>query len=582
MLSLKNLSKNRGGLYILIIAAVILEATALLQYYYSEHVISIASEQIVQAELRNIDIQVDAIADSAESVQIEYIIERMKQYPNCAYTLTNADGSPLLPAPDTIAGDKYHTFREEVGTQGWVLSVLIPDSDLYGRLRVMGGIVTILMLLGLALLIFIIYRSAKNIINLINIEESKQRIESELQIARDIQMSMLPKTFPPYPNREDLNMYGIIIPAKEVGGDLYDFYVRDEKLFFCIGDVSGKGVPASLVMAVTRSLFRTVSAHESDAAKIVYHMNDAMSEMNEQNMFVTMFLGIMDLQSGQLDYCNAGHNAPVLVRQGITSQKTRLLPIIANIPLGILAGYNFQSQKAEPRAGDCLFLYTDGLTEAENADKQLFGDERMMETANRWSEGQTSRQRVEMMQQEVQNFVGNAEQSDDLTMLSIIWTPLLVGSRKSEVESCVENGMTYHLTMRNDIKQIPTLAEWVESLPIPQELNMTINLALEEAVSNVMLYAYPEGQAGSVELTAEVRDESLSTPNTRLSTTITFTIEDSGKPFDPTLQAEPDITLSAEERPIGGLGIHLVRQIMDEIHYERKADHNILTLVKKL
>ncbi len=595
MFSLKNLPRNKGGLYILLIAAVVLETTAVLQYYYSEHIISTASKLIVQAELRNIDIQVDNIADSADNVQIEYIIECMKQYPNCAYTLTGADGLPLLPAPDTIAGDKYHTFKEEVGTKGWILSVLIPDSDLYGRLRVMGSIVTILMLLGLALLVFIIYRSAKNIVNLINVEESKQRIENELSIARNIQMSMLPKTFPPYPNREDLNMYGIIIPAKEVGGDLYDFYVRDEKLLFCIGDVSGKGVPASLVMAVTRSLFRTVSAHENDAAKIVYNMNNAMSEMNEQNMFVTFFLGVFDLKNGQLNYCNAGHNEPLKIEKdkneinNNTTEKASesdehracnvQLSTVSNIPLGILSGYNFEAQQTTLHAGDCLFLYTDGLTEAENADKKLFGEERMIKTARSWNEENTSRYRVEMMQNEVQNFVGDAEQSDDLTMLSIIWTPQVSENKKSEVHS----SSTYHLTMRNDIRTIPTLAEWVDTLPIPNELNMTINLALEEAVSNVMLYAYPKGQAGIVELTAEVNNNpQCPTLNSQLSTKITFTIEDSGKPFDPTIQAEPDITLAVEERPIGGLGIHLVRQIMDDIHYERKNDRNILILVKNI
>lgn len=577
MVSIKDLKKNRGGLWILITAAVILETTAVLQYYYAEHVIKIAAEQIVQGELRNINTSVECIADSTESVQIDYIVERLKQYPNCYYTLTDAQGSQLIPPPDTIVGDKYHTFREEVGAQGWVLSVLIPDSNLYGRLRRLGMIVTILLLSGMALLVFIIYRSAKNILSLINVEESKQRIESELHIARNIQMSMLPKTFPPYPDREDLNMYGIIIPAKEVGGDLYDFYVRDNRLLFCIGDVSGKGVPASLVMAVTRSLFRTVSAHENDAAKIVSAMNEAMAEMNEQNMFVTLFLGVMNLQTGKLDYCNAGHNAPVLIRQGVTSKKTRLLPTIPNIPLGILSGYKFEEQHAEPRPGDCLFLYTDGLTEAENAEKKLFGEERSLAVAAQWNADLTSRQRIEMMQSEVKAFVGDAEQSDDLTMLSIIWTPDVAGSQKQEEVS----SQTYHLTMRNDIKQIPTLAEWVESLPVPQELNMTINLALEEAVSNVMLYAYPEGTAGAVELTAEIAESQTST-GIKAGKTLVFTIDDSGKAFDPTSQKEPDLTLSAEERPIGGLGIHLVRQIMDEIHYERKDGHNILTLIKNL
>ena len=246
MSSFKDLQKDKGGIWILMVAAVILETTAVLQYYYSEHVIEIAAEQIVQSELRNIDLSVEGISDSSAPVQIDYIIERMKQYPNCSYTLTDGDGVELLPPPDTIAGNKYHTFKAKVGSQGWTLWVLIPDSDLYGRLRRIGGVVTLLMLLGLVLLIFIIYRSAKNILDFIDIAKSKQRMESELEIAKTIQNAMLPKVFPPFADRPDLNIYGMVQPAKEIGGDLYDFYVRHDKLFFCVGDVSGKGVPASI------------------------------------------------------------------------------------------------------------------------------------------------------------------------------------------------------------------------------------------------------------------------------------------------------------------------------------------------
>ena len=145
------------------------------------------------------------------------------------------------------------------------------------------------------------------------INAEKGRMESELKIAHDIQMSMLPKTFPPYPERDDIDIYGQLMPAKEVGGDLYDFYIRDEKLFFCIGDVSGKGVPASLVMAVTQTLFRTISRRESQPDRIMTTINESIAEDNESNMFVTLFIGVLDLPTGRLRYCNAGHNAPVLI-----------------------------------------------------------------------------------------------------------------------------------------------------------------------------------------------------------------------------------------------------------------------------
>ena len=148
-------------------------------------------------------------------------------------------------------------------------------------------------------------------------KEQRERMENELHIAREIQMAMIPKTFPPSPDRTDLDFAASIVPAKEVGGDLYDFFIRDEKLYFCIGDVSGKGIPASLVMAVTRSLFRATSAHETSAQRIVTAMNDTMSESNESNMFVTFFCGVLDLANGHLRYCNAGHNPPLALTNDI-------------------------------------------------------------------------------------------------------------------------------------------------------------------------------------------------------------------------------------------------------------------------
>ncbi len=558
MVSIKDFKKNKGGLLILIITAVILETTAILQYYYSEHVIEIASNQIIQSELKNIDLSVDALSDSTASVRINYIVERMKMYPNCSFTLTDADGMQLLPPPDTVAGGKYHTFREEVGTEGWTLSVLIPDSDLYGRLRRIGGLVTILMLLGMILLAFIIYHSAKNIVNLINIEESKQRMENELEIAQTIQNAMLPKVFPPFADRPNLNIYGMVQPAKEIGGDLYDFYVRHDKLFFCVGDVSGKGVPASLVMATIRSLFRSTTAHFEKPDEIAHHINNTLADQNTLNMFVTLFIGVLDLDTGVLNYCNAGHNAPIIIRNRkseVASSNTENLPCVANLPIGVLTGFEYKAQSTQMYYGDMLFLYTDGLTEAENHSHILFGEQRMLDTIATTG-GMRPQELVTTMLTSVSEFVGDAPQSDDLTMLTIRYqVPALI--------------------MRNDIQQIPTLAEWIEALQVPQELNMPINLALEEIVSNVMLYAYPGINDGKVFV--EYTED-----NNEQGKRLIFTISDSGIQFDPTQKEEADITLSAEERKIGGLGIHLVRQLMDEIRYERIGDKNILTLVKYL
>ena len=245
---------------------------------------------------------------------------------------------------------------------------------------------------------------------------SKAAMENELKVAHDIQMAMLPKIFPPYPERDDIDIYGSLKPAKDVGGDLFDFYIRDEKMFFCIGDVSGKGVPASLVMAVTRSLFRNISAHTAEPDQIVAALNEALVDGNETNMFVTAFIGILDLSNGILRYCNAGHDAPLLIGQSVG-----LVPCEPNLPLGVVSGkeYTLQELTIEPKT--TIFLYTDGLNEAEDINHVQFDIKRVKSLAEELLvEGKNQpAEIVEKMAEAVRVFVGEAEQSDDLTMLAI-------------------------------------------------------------------------------------------------------------------------------------------------------------------
>ncbi len=455
-------------------------------------------------------------------------------------------------------GKVHYMFFDSVDRTGWAMSIVIPHNEIYGNIERLGQIVSLLMLLGIAMIIVILYHTIRSQRDMNLIEENKHRLEGELKVARGIQMSMIPKIFPPYPERGDIDMFAAVVPAKEVGGDLYDFYIRDEKLFFCIGDVSGKGVPASLVMAVTRSLFRTVSAHEKSPQRIVTTMNDSMSDMNESNMFVTFFCGVLDLQNGHLRYCNAGHNAPVLVKADGNAE----LPVVPNLPLGIMPGMNFVEQEADMECGTGLFLYTDGLNEAENPVHGQFGEERMMHILQA---GVESRVLIDTISNAVHTFADGAPQSDDLTMLYIRF----MNSRKSEETE-------RHLILHNDIQQIPQLAEFVEAVAdlahLDVGLTMSLNLALEEAVSNVIMYAYPKGSDGLVDVEAIVRKDSLE-----------FILSDNGTPFDPTAAPEADITLDVEDRPIGGLGIFLVRNIMDEVKYTRSDDgKNILSMTKKL
>ena len=245
---------------------------------------------------------------------------------------------------------------------------------------------------------------------------SKAAIENELKVAHDIQMSMLPKTFPPYPERDDVDIYGKLMPAKDVGGDLFDFYIRDEKLFFCIGDVSGKGVPASLVMAMTRSLFRNISLHVSEPNVIVKALNAAVADGNETNMFVTLFLGVLDLHTGVLQYCNAGHDSPLLIGKNV-----RTLDCDSNLPIGVIGDWAFSRQEIQLESQTTIFLYTDGLNEAEDSMHAQFGESRIIHVAeSQLADGPVKPDTiVSQMEETVHRFVDEAEQSDDLTMLAI-------------------------------------------------------------------------------------------------------------------------------------------------------------------
>ena len=242
----------------------------------------------------------------------------------------------------------------------------------------------------------------------------KSLIESELTIARSIQMAMLPKLDNAQP--PTLDIYASLTPAKAVGGDLYDFFVRDEKLFFCIGDVSGKGVPAALIMAMACGAFRLLAESESDPLRIVSRMNETMSRDNDLSLFVTFFVGVLDLATGHLCYCNAGHKAPYVLNSNIKHQ-TSLLPIDSNLPVGAMSDWVFTKQETVLATGTTLFLYTDGLDEAEDSQYNQFGKNRIGEALQATSPH--PRTLIEHMTQAVGDFVGDTEQSDDLTMLVI-------------------------------------------------------------------------------------------------------------------------------------------------------------------
>ena len=455
-------------------------------------------------------------------------------------------------------GEEEYVFYAPIDRAGWSMAIVIPRDEIYGEVRQVGLLVILLQILGLLVMSYILYKAVTDQLRLREVTETKSRIDSELRIARDIQRAMIPTEFEKISERADLDMAGIVIPAKEVGGDLYDFYVRDGYLMFCIGDVSGKGVPAALVMSVTRSLFRSVSAHEKSPQRILSQMNVALADMNENDMFVTLFLGVLDPSDGHLRYCNAGHNAPVRLGPSTVS----FLDVVPNLALGVVSGMVYQEQDTYLACNEGLFLYTDGLTEAENTNHALFGNERLLETLLRLS-GEKADRMVKSLTEDVKSHISGCDPSDDLTMLVVRYTNPTPAA-----------GWERILTISNDVVEIPQLHRFMQVVSTHADLDhalaMNLNLALEEAVSNVILYAYPEGTKGEVTIQAVVWEERID-----------FTVSDNGVPFDPTDAPEPDISADVSDRPVGGLGIYLVKRIMDEVSYARKDGKNILSMTKK-
>ena len=386
-------------------------------------------------------------------------------------------------------------------------------------------------------------------------------MEQELRIASDIQQRMLPKVYPPFPERTDIDIYGEVVTAKKVGGDLFDFFIRDEKLYFSIGDVAGKGVPAALVMAVARSMFRSASMTHTSPKLIVESINRSVCQSNDSFMFVTLFMGVLDLATGRLLYANAGHEPPVLVG----GAHTRFLNVDNNIPVGLRPDWEYTEQRSLVDKGTTLFLYTDGYTEAETVDHEQFGRERMCEEALRLSaEHLDSRTFVQTIRMAERVFVNYIPQADDISLLAIKY-------QGSHDKSVYRRG----ISLVNNVQEVPALAIFIgsicEDMRFDELTTAGVNLAVEEAVVNVMNYAFPEGKRSTI-LLEVVADDDI----------ITFELKDQGVPFDPTTHEEVDVNDVVQQQQIGGLGIHLMRHYMDEIAYKRLDGQNVLTMKKYL
>lgn len=388
--------------------------------------------------------------------------------------------------------------------------------------------------------------------------QKTERISTELNLASDIQANMLPNIFPAFPDRDDFDIYATMTPAKEVGGDFYDFFMVDDKhLALVMADVSGKGIPAAMFMVIAKTLIKDHAQLGLFPGAVFTRVNDLLCEGNEAGLFVTAWMGILDLETGELSYANAGHNPPILVTNG----EANYLHSKAGFVLAGLEGYNYQEMSMHLKRGDKIFLYTDGVTEATDINKELYGEDRLINCI-RAQKGKSCADVLHAVRADVDEFVGEAEQFDDMTMLAFDYEAKDTSKEKLE--------RTYDATDEQLHNVLAFVEEGLEAHESTMKNTMSLTVAVEEIFVNVAHYAYEEG-TGKVTVGMDFEGNDVE---------IYFI--DNGIPFNPLEKEDPDITAKAEDRSIGGLGIYMVKKTMDDCSYERKGNQNIFRMRKAI
>ena len=459
----------------------------------------------------------------------------------------------------TITDETQNLFLSysPIKRTGWSICYAYPTSLIQEEPMLMaksmflqGLVIMLLMFFILSIGIYYLIRPFTN--NLKKVTESNAAMNQDLKIASNLQKSMLPKESSMAIGCNQLEVFGMLRPAKMVGGDLYDYFFKSGKFYFCIGDVSGKGVPASMYMAIIRILIREIANRETEVDRILMQLNQTVTR-SDNSMFCTIFLGAIDLATGEVSYSSAGHNPPIIIRKDGNVTDAEYLSVVPSAAVGVFDDEDYHCDSIKLNAGDAIFLYTDGVTESEDVNHKLFGEKETLRTINATRTTDSVKMIVETMLKTVDEHAADAMQSDDITMLMLRYDP--------------DNT----LVLTNDTSLTTLLGEWVEVMcrrhELPKERLFNIQLAVEEAVVNVMDYSYP-GQTGMpVYIKADESDG-----------TVRFVIEDEGIPYDPTKNELPELDASTEDCQIGGLGVFLYRELIDDIAYRYENQRNILTL----
>ncbi|MCQ2463550.1 MAG: SpoIIE family protein phosphatase [Clostridia bacterium] len=386
------------------------------------------------------------------------------------------------------------------------------------------------------------------------IDDASARIDAELEFAKNIQASALPDVVPSFNRRKDFEIYASMHPAKEVGGDFYDFYITDsDTLNFLIADVSGKGIPAAMFMMRAMTELKSLTESGRGIDDVFTYGSEALCEGNDAGMFVTAWQGGIDLTTGLVRFANAGHNPPLVKH---SDGRFEYLKTRAGFVLAGMEGVKYRKQELQLEPGDIIYLYTDGVTEATNSENELYGENRLLSVLNSRS-FESMEELCKYVKADVDRFVGSAPQFDDITMVALKY----VGIPSVKFEKA-------------QIQDIVTVTEFIESelekLDCPMKAVMQLNVAVDELFSNIVRYGYPD-EPGPVTVKFIEHDDPK---------TVYIRFEDEGIPYNPLAKEDPDITLAAEERSIGGLGVFVVKKTMDDVKYKYEDGKNILTIKK--
>ncbi|MDO8608280.1 MAG: SpoIIE family protein phosphatase [Phaeospirillum sp.] len=454
-------------------------------------------------------------------------------------------------------------------------------------------------------------------------------LRQELDFARELQLSSLPQVFPPFPDRGEFQVHASMVPAKEVGGDFYDFFLIDHHhLGIVIGDASGKGVPAAMFIAITRSLVKAVAPLAASPGECLAFVNTMLSRDNPQTLFATCFYGVLDTRTGEVAFCNAGHPPPLILRAGGVVEAIR---DVSGVALGVMEDLEYETGGFVLHPGDVVHLYTDGVTEAQDSDDRLYDEPRLIAELGAIQDTQPEAVIAGILRS-VEAFVGLAPQFDDITMLTLRFDKasmegdgliepqrrlMLTGFHGApDMESSTppdvkEQGETpppvmpvlkgvirpsltrqkppqkpkpkppiapdlVSVTITSDVAELDRLAnivdDFVEKHLLPEKLAFNLNVCLDELITNIISYGYDDNAPHDIEVNFRYDGHELVT-----------SIIDDAKEYDPFIQApEPDLDLDVDDRPIGGLGVFLVKEFMDGTEYRHDAGHNTTTLRKTI